>query len=448
MISRLTIVLSACIATTVAADIRNELFKLVPEDNERLDVFGLSVELRNRLALVGAGGDNSVYLFDVSDPLAPQQIFKLRPTGLRGGRIGGAMAMNDSHIVLGASADDVDGEDAGAALIFDLATGEQLARLQPQNPVVGAHFGTAVDIWEDLAFVGARSDNFSFENNYGAVHIFDVSDPRNPVELAKILPPEDFEAQSFGESLAVDDRILAIGTPRSQTAFVYDITNPESPSLVTQLIPDVNVIWLVDFGISIETTRNLVAVADTTYQGDQNDSGGAVFLFDSETGEQRSMIVPNDGIINQNFGVDISLDGATLAIGAQADDDNGFLSGSAYIFDIEDPAAPAQIAKLLPSDGYERQSFGISIAVVGGLAIVGSDINASSGAFGAAYLFDASLPCPADLDCDLDADADDFFLYLDAFAAGNAEICDLNQDGECDASDFFAFLDLFAQPCP
>ncbi len=55
--------------------------------------------------------------------------------------------------------------------------------------------------------------------------------------------------------------------------------------------------------------------------------------------------------------------------------------------------------------------------------------------------------CPADLDGDGDADADDFFRYLDAFAAGDLDVCDIDGDGDCDADDFFAYLDLFAAGC-
>ena len=49
--------------------------------------------------------------------------------------------------------------------------------------------------------------------------------------------------------------------------------------------------------------------------------------------------------------------------------------------------------------------------------------------------------CPADLDSDGAADADDFFAYLDGFAAGDLAICDIDGDGDCDADDFFAYLD-------
>ncbi|MCB9844597.1 MAG: hypothetical protein H6811_01225 [Phycisphaeraceae bacterium] len=45
---------------------------------------------------------------------------------------------------------------------------------------------------------------------------------------------------------------------------------------------------------------------------------------------------------------------------------------------------------------------------------------------------------------DGDADADDFFDYLDLFAAGDP---DADLDGDRDADDFFTYLDLFAQGC-
>ncbi len=54
--------------------------------------------------------------------------------------------------------------------------------------------------------------------------------------------------------------------------------------------------------------------------------------------------------------------------------------------------------------------------------------------------------CPADLDGDGDADADDFFAYLDLFAAGDPD-ADIDGDGDADADDFFAYLDLFAAGC-
>ncbi len=54
--------------------------------------------------------------------------------------------------------------------------------------------------------------------------------------------------------------------------------------------------------------------------------------------------------------------------------------------------------------------------------------------------------CPPDLNGDGVVDADDFFLFLQLFAAGDMR-ADFNNDGVIDADDFFAFLNAFAQGC-
>ncbi len=55
--------------------------------------------------------------------------------------------------------------------------------------------------------------------------------------------------------------------------------------------------------------------------------------------------------------------------------------------------------------------------------------------------------CPADLDRDLDIDSDDFFFYLDLFAAGDTG-ADVDGDGDVDADDFAAFIAFFSDGCP
>ncbi len=59
------------------------------------------------------------------------------------------------------------------------------------------------------------------------------------------------------------------------------------------------------------------------------------------------------------------------------------------------------------------------------------------------------IPCdtPANLTGDCRLDSQDFFLYLDLFAADDPR-ADLDGDGDTDADDFFSFLDSFAAGCP
>ncbi len=75
-----------------------------------------------------------------------------------------------------------------------------------------------------------------------------------------------------------------------------------------------------------------------------------------------------------------------------------------------------------------------------------TDIAAAATSEFSACIEAAQGGCAADLDGDGDADADDFFAYLDLFAAGDAA-ADLDNDGDTDADDFFTYLDLFAVGC-
>ena len=72
----------------------------------------------------------------------------------------------------------------------------------------------------------------------------------------------------------------------------------------------------------------------------------------------------------------------------------------------------------------------------------------SNGENGAVYAVRVAQgsQCPADLTGDGVADSEDFFAYLDLFAAGDAG-ADITGNGTIDADDFFAYLDLFAAGC-
>ena len=74
----------------------------------------------------------------------------------------------------------------------------------------------------------------------------------------------------------------------------------------------------------------------------------------------------------------------TLVIGAYFDDDNGFSSGSAYIFERSNGVWEEQ-QKLLPKLGYYNNHFGRSLSLDNDYLIIGSP-GYSSGA-GAAYIF-------------------------------------------------------------
>jgi len=120
---------------------------------------------------------------------------------------------------------------------------------------------------------------------------------------------------------------------------------------------------------------------------------GAAYVFESRSGRVLAKLTAGDGSPNDQFGGSVAIDGTIALVGARFDDERGSASGSVYVFDLTDPEAPVQLAKLLAPDGSRMDQFGQSMAISGPLAVVGAwGADAEGSNVGAAYLFDLSDP--------------------------------------------------------
>ncbi len=112
----------------------------------------------------------------------------------------------------------------------------------------------------------------------------------------------------------------------------------------------------------------------------------------ADLGDQLAKLLADDGAAFDNFGVSVAISGTTAIVGALLDDDNGANSGSAYLFET---ATGWQTAKLLPDDGATGDGFGYSVAISGPpgnkVAMVGAPGDNDNGFdSGSAYLFDTT----------------------------------------------------------
>ena len=57
-------------------------------------------------------------------------------------------------------------------------------------------------------------------------------------------------------------------------------------------------------------------------------------------GDQLFKLLPDDGVAEDRFGNSVAISGATAIVGVALDDDNGKLSGSAYLFFSLNTSAP------------------------------------------------------------------------------------------------------------
>jgi hypothetical protein len=329
--------------------------------------------------------------------------------------LGISIAMDNGIVAGGAWYDGDNGHDSGSAYLFDSITGAQLAKLLPEDGAERNYFGNSIALDDGLVAVGA----FGNDSLAGAAYLFDASTGK---QLAKILPDVREEYGQFGRSIAIDGGIVGAGaisawveSPDPGSVYLFDASTGDQ---LFRLRPSDG--EMKDhFGAAVAISDGIVAVG--AYRDDDNgtDSGSA-YLFSTSTGEQLAKLLPNDGAEGDFFGSSIAIKNGLIAVGASRDDDNGTDSGSVYLFDA---ITGDQIAKLLPNDGAARNGFGFCVGIDTGFVAVGAPGRDENGpASGAAYLFNASTGAQIAKLLSSDGEAYDQFAYSIAIDGGEVAV--------------------------
>lgn len=209
------------------------------------------------------------------------------------------------------------------------------------------------------------------------------------VHQARLLPSVPVEGDYFGHSVSISGDTAVVGAYVDDdsaatvgAAYVYRRSGSDWTE-VARLTPGSPT--LEDyFGENVAVSGNTAIVGARMDDVAGHESGSAyVFQDDGAGWTQVAKLVPDDADENDSFGSSVSLSGNTAIIGAGEDDDNN-VSGSAYIF-RNDGAGWTQAAKLLPGDGAGNDYFGGSVSIDGNTAVVGAVGHAN--ASGAAYVF-------------------------------------------------------------
>ena len=142
------------------------------------------------------------------------------------------------------------------------------------------------------------------------------------------------------------------------------------------------------FGYSVSLDGDTALIGARSDDDNGVDSGSAyVFIRNDNIWTQQAKLLASDGETGDDFGWTVDLSGDTALIGAYGSDDMGSSSGSAYIF-TRTGTSWTQQAKLLASDGAERDHFGISVSLSVDTAIIGAPLHDDNGNdSGSAYVF-------------------------------------------------------------
>jgi len=322
-----------------------EQAKLLASDGVAGDWFGCSVSIDGDYAIVGAFGDDgngvasgSAYVFTRSGTAWTQQVELLASDGATYDYFGHSVSIDGEYAIIGAFYDDDNGDTSGSAYIFkrDGTAWTEQAKLLASDGAADDRFGRSVSISGDYAIIGAHYDDDNGEHS-GSAYVFNRSGSAW-TEQAKLLASDGAASDYFGHSVSIDGEYAIVG------AFGDD---------------------------------------------DNGEHSGSAYIFkrDGTAWTEQAKLLASDGAADDLFGHSVSISGDYAIIGAYYDDDNGDWSGSAYIFK-RDGTAWTEQAKLLASDGAEMEMFGCSVSIDGEYAIIGAYYDDDNGAIsGSAYLF-------------------------------------------------------------
>ncbi|MHC4423041.1 MAG: FG-GAP repeat protein, partial [Planctomycetota bacterium] len=398
--------------------------KITALDGDAEDLFGESVSVSGNYAIVGAYWDDdkgtesgSAYIFKKSDtpgdPNWYEQVKLTASDGAMNDLFGVSVSVSGSYAIVGAEHNDDDGTDSGSAYIFKKSDTPsdpnwyEQAKLTASDGDADDHFGHRVSVSGDYAIVGALYDDDD-GNESGSAYIFKKSDtPGDPnwYEQVKLTASDGAVGEWFGGSVSVSGDYAVVGAyvdddkgVGSGSAYVFKKSDtPGDPNWYEQVKLTASDGAGSDFfGRSVSASGDY-AIVGALYDDDDGFNSGSAYIFkksdtpgDPNWYEQVKLLA-SDANAEDLFGSSVSVSGNYAVVGADGDDDNGPFSGSAYIFKKSDtPGDPNwyEQAKLTASDGSTWDIFGWSVSISGNYAIVAAEEDDDKGTnSGSAYIF-------------------------------------------------------------
>ena len=278
---------------------------LSPSDVASSDYFGSSVAATDSFIVAGAYFHDAVasnagaaYVYDATNLSATPT--KLTPSGIgQNDGFGQSTAVNGNQIVVGAWGDDDQGENAGAVYVYDATNlSATPTKITAYNGNQGDQFGYSTAFSDNYLFIGAPESGY-FGQDQGQVYVYDRNNLSN---IPTILAPLTSNS-NFGKSISVSSNYLVVGDPRTNSSFVYDISN-----------------------LSTAPTQ-----------------------------------LTTSGLGSDLFGHSVGIKGTQIAIGAKYDDTIDNNSGAVYIYDANNLSATP--TKLAPSNLGNMDEFGESVSL-------------------------------------------------------------------------------------
>ena len=376
-----------------------ERTKLLASDAAANDYFGIRVAISGDYAIVGASGDSdagsasgSAYIFrrTTGTNTWDSGTKIVASDAAAGDYFGYSVAISGDYAIVGAPWKDNNGAvDSGAAYIFRRTgtnTWDSGTKINPSYAQIYEGFGRSVAISGDYVVVGAPS--------YNAAYIFHRTGTNTWDSGVRVYSSDLETFNSHGSSVAISGDYAIVGASYTITrgaAYIYRRTGTNTWDFGTTIRASDSA---TDdyFGGSVSISGDY-AIVGATGNDDSGSASGSAYIFvrtGTNTWSQQAKLLASDAAAVDYFGESVSISGDYAIVGATYNDDAGNASGSAYSF-VRSGTSWSQQAKIQASDAAAEDQFGVNVAIDGAYAIVGAWLEDTSATnAGAAYVFENS----------------------------------------------------------
>ncbi len=224
--------------------------------------------------------------------------------------------------------------------------------------------------------------------------------------LLKLTASDAADSDSYGLTVSIDGDLALVGAPGADgagtdqgEAYLYQRTQGGTDGW-----GQIKTLFAEDaadgdyFGVSVSVSGDYAVIGAVGENGSGTDQGAAYVFYRNQGGTdnwgQVRKIAASDKADSDGFGFSVSIDGATIIVGADGEDGAGTDRGAAYIFGKDQGGVDnwGQVAKIVSADPADSDAFGYSVAVAGDIAVIGVPLEDGDGTDrGAAYVFARDL---------------------------------------------------------
>ena len=363
----------------IASGAWSQQAKLTASDPAEDDVFGDTVAISGKTAVVGAPFHNSdagaAYVFMRSGKTWSQQAELTASDGAANDEFGSSVAISGRIVVVGAPSKH---SFTGAAYVFSRSgkAWSQQAELTASDAVKQEEFGNSVGISGTTAVVGAPFGNTL--TGPGAAYVFSRSGSTWS-QQAELTASDAAAGDLFGASVAIYGSTALVGAyfhnSGTGAAYVF-LRSGKAWSQQAELTAS----GPADFGFSVAIQGSTAVVGAVFGQNPSNTGAAYVFVRSGNVWSRQAKLTGAGTF----FGYSVAISGKIVVVGSPF---KNMQTGAAYVF-VPSGKTWSKQAELTASDAAEFEDFGFSVGISGTTAVVGAPGGSPTGiAAGAAYAF-------------------------------------------------------------